>query len=71
MYKNKLNGMAYVGQTVCSFKHRLYGHLGGMGCPYIDRALHKYGKENFEFIIIEDNIPNELLNEKETYYIKK
>ena len=71
MYKNKLNGMAYVGQTVCSFKNRLYGHLGGMGCPYIDRALHKYGKENFEFIIIEDNIPNELLNEKEIYYIKK
>ena len=73
MYKNKLNGMAYVGQTICSFEHRLSAHLAStdMACSYIDRALHKYGKENFEFIVLENNIPNDLLDEKEIYYIKK
>ena len=73
MYRNKINDMKYVGQTICSFDQRLSTHLTNtiMACSYIDRALHKYGKDNFEFIILEDNIPNELMDEKEIYYIKK
>ena len=73
MYRNKLNNMKYIGQTVNSLEHRLSAHLSNTvySCSYIDRALQKYGKDNFEFSILEDNIPNDLLNDKEIYYIKK
>ena len=70
MYKNKINGKIYIGQTTCSLKKRLYDHLHQDG--YIDRALRKYGIENFEITVLEDNINDtNMLNEREIYYIEK
>lgn len=69
MYRNKLNDKKYIGQTSRSLNARHWQHLHSD--YYIDRALKKYGVENFELIILEDNIPNEQLNEKEMYYIEK
>lgn len=70
MYINKINGKKYIGQTTCSLKKRHNEHLHRDN-SYIDKALRKYGENNFNLIILEDNINDKnTLNEKEIYYIK-
>lgn len=54
-------------------KQRMYKHYSQAnkeGISGIDGAIRKYGKENFLVYIIEE-CPDELLNEKECYYIEK
>lgn len=71
MYTNKINGKKYIGQTIGSLKKRHSQHIC-QNETYFDRALNKYGAENFELEIIEDNIFDENeLNDKEIYYINK
>ena len=71
MYTNKINGMKYIGQTICRLKKRHNEHLKRDN-SYIDRALRKYGEENFLLEIIEDGINDaDKLNELEMYYIEK
>lgn len=71
MYTNKINGMKYIGQTICKLKKRHWEHLNRDN-SYIDRALRKYGEENFDLSILEDNINDiEKLNELEIFYINK
>lgn len=71
--KNKINGKIYVGQSNdidrrfiehCSPTRYLTSHIP------VEWAIHKYGKNNFEFKILEECHVNEL-NEKETFWIKK
>ena len=71
MYVNKLNGKKYVGQTMRDIKIRHRQHLD-QNDSYFDKELKKYGEQNFELIILEDNIfdENELFD-KEMFYIKK
>lgn len=67
---NKINGKCYIGQSV-DIKRRFYDH----SCKshehnrHLYNAMGKYGKENFEFEILEE-CPIELLNEREIYYIE-
>lgn len=71
MYTNKINGMKYIGQTICRLKKRHNEHLK-RDDSYIDRALRKYGKENFTLEIIEDKIyDRKRLDELEIFYINK
>ena len=71
MYTNKINGKQYIGQTTRSLKKRHWQHMSQDEC-YFDRALKKYGANNFELTILEDNIFDEqILNELEIYYIDK
>lgn len=67
---NKINGKSYVGKTY-NFKKRKNEHFYDIdnNTPF-HRALKKYGKENFEWEIIDraEN-ENEIL-EKEIYWIK-
>lgn len=73
-YENKINKKVYIGQTKCSLHKRHIKHLTQMRRNYDDyfhRALRKYGVENFELSIVEDNIPIDKLDEKEIYYIKE
>ena len=68
---NKINGKKYIGQTK-DFKHRKSQHCGESTDKfYIDRAINKYGKENFKFEIIHKNISIEKINQWETYYINE
>lgn len=66
---NKINGKAYVGQSV-NPKSRWRNHIVGNGkdgVSLIHRAIVKYGEDNFTFEILgwfED------YNEKEKYYIE-
>lgn len=70
--KNNINNKVYVGQTIQGYKNRFWGHKHES--KSIDRPLYrafrKYGIENFYVELLEDNIPYELLDEREIYWIK-
>lgn len=69
-YTNKINGMVYIGQTRQTLENRHKKHLSQLNDnTYFHRAIKKYGIENFDLALIEDNIPFDLLNDKEKYYI--
>ena len=72
MYINKLNGHKYIGQTK-DFNKRHRQHINESYNRYpIDRAFNKYGIENFEIIILKENLSTQcLLNFWECYYIEK
>lgn len=61
---NKINGNRYIGKKKGSFDENYYGS----GIILLN-ALRKYGKENFEVKILEYCDNQQLLNEKEIYYI--
>lgn len=69
---NKITGGIYIGKTN-NFKKRKREHLTDTRSDHIfQRALRKYGDENFSWEIIESNIPtNEKANERESYWIEK
>lgn len=73
MHKNKINNKCYIGQTV---KNPPEKRWQGKGSGYTNkntkffRAIWKYGWDNFEHIILEENIKNLTeANEKEKYWI--
>lgn len=66
--KNKTNNKKYVGQTVNTFSKRMKMHK--CGDQLIDRAIKKYGIENFDQYIFK-NIPENLLDYFETNLIKR
>lgn len=67
MHKNKVNGKIYIGQS-CNLKIRWHP-ISYKDCSYFYNAIQKYGWENFEHIILEDNLSIEEADEKEKYYI--
>lgn len=71
--KNLINNKVYIGQTKQSFQRRYWLHKwklenGSHDNKYLQNAWNKYGKENFEFSIIEITT-EDLLNEKEKFWI--
>ena len=72
--QNKINGKIYIGKTGMNFgdrwdSHRALLRAGKHFNQYLQRAWTKYGEENFEFIVIEDCVVEEL-DDKERYYIE-
>lgn len=72
MVKNKINNKSYIGQSVeIETRWRKHKSLFDFGSVNLLRlALIKYGIENFEFLILEECLIEEL-DQKEEYYIKK
>lgn len=72
-FKNNINGKCYIGQAI-NIRTRINQHLSALkknNLHYlIYRAFNKHGIENFSLYIIEENISRDLLNERETYWIK-
>lgn len=70
---NILNNKKYIGQTIKSFgyKKRFKAHLYNKrsSCFRLDAAIKHYGVENFKVELVEDDIPQDLIDEKERYYI--
>lgn len=71
-----VTGKHYVGQST-SYKRRIVDHFGESKrekstkyrCKFYS-AIRRYGWENFDWEILEDNIPEELLNIKECEWIQ-
>ena len=72
---NNQNDKVYIGKTIRSLKARWQEHKSDSKNSDKDyklyRAMNKYGIENFNIEIIEDNIPENELGIKEQEYIKK
>ena len=77
-YINRINGKKYVGQTI-NPEQRYNAHKSNYQNPnnteynsLIHRAFRKYGFDNFTYeILVKDIDDINVLNELETYYIKK
>lgn len=72
--RNKINNKIYIGKTGMNFGDRWDSHRSLLknnkhDNPHLQRAWNKYGKDNFEFIVIED-CSIDVLEEREKYYIK-
>ncbi len=70
---NKVNGKFYVGRSK-NIKRRFKRHIRDLDnnrhhSIYLQRAWIKYGKENFELIIIEEIENKEEMIQREQYYI--
>ena len=70
------NGKYYIGKTTRTENVRWKEHTRKAFNPnepdytsHLSAAIRKYGAENFSLQILEDNIPDNLLGEKEKYYI--
>ena len=73
LIRNKINGYVYIGQTTRNAILRFNEHVRNYAATTgIDCAISKYGQENFEFTVIEDNIDDpDVLNSRERFYIKQ
>ena len=70
---NLINNKKYIGQTINTISHRFNQHINDAmrkkGCPYLGKAIRKYGIDNFIVEAVEENIPYDLLNNREIYWI--
>lgn len=71
MHINKINNKKYIGITFRKPEQRWLNGLGYKRQPKFFNAILKYGWDNFEHIILEDNILTEAeALQKETFYIR-
>lgn len=59
MHKNKINNKVYIGQTRTSVNNRWQDGKGYKGCTLFERAINKYGWDNFDHIIVASNLTKE------------
>lgn len=72
LHRNKINNKVYIGQTIqTDLKDRWKNGAGYKTCTYFYNAIQKYGWENFEHLILEqnENWTQEELDNKEKEYI--
>lgn len=67
-WTNKINNKSYIGQT-CNEIGRKNDHLKPRVKSHFHSAILKYGENNFLYEVIERDIPEHLLNEREIYWI--
>ncbi len=68
---NKINGKIYIGQTCRDVNRRWANGLGYKGNNHFNNAIKKYGWDNFEHIVLFDDLSQEMANIIEEYLIKK
>ena len=71
-YSHPFNDHGYVGKTERTLEERdkkRFAPSAVKDSVSLKRAMVKYGKENFIREIVEDNVPPELLKEREKYWI--
>ncbi len=67
-YENKSNHRIYIGKTIQNFKRRRHDHLIQNGKDDFHQDLIKMGENGFEIEILEDNIKEDILSEREYYW---
>lgn len=73
--KNLINGKQYIGKTVYTMEIRMSKHISNLSTKKkshypLYSAIKKYGKDNFEWTVIDNAETEDELNEKEIYWIK-
>lgn len=71
MHKNQINGKVYIGQTSKSLNRRWGNGKCYATCPYFNHAIEKYGWDNFDHLLLNDNLSKDEADELEKYYIQK
>lgn len=72
LHRNIINNKVYIGQTCQKPKDRWKNGAGYATCKYFYSAIQKYGWDNFEHIILEQQeCTQDVANEIEKYYIEK
>lgn len=71
MYTNKINGKRYIGQTNDFIRRHMEHKKPSTDEQPIDRAFNKYGADNFEIIILAENLTQEQMNEYEIFFIQR
>lgn len=69
---NRVNGKHYVGVTCRDYLTRFKEHIlnASEGSKTIlHNAIRKYGLENFDIMLLETDVPDNLISEREKYYI--
>ncbi|ADX42555.1 putative SegB homing endonuclease [Tetrasphaera phage TJE1] len=67
--RNRLNGKMYIGKSV-NVDRRVVQHFKpSSGCVGLARAIKKHGKESFEWEVLQDGIPEHLVNDLESFFI--
>ena len=66
---NKINELVYIGQTKYNAIDRYKAHINTYKNTYFYNSIHKYGASNFILEVIEDNVDNDKLDEREIYWI--
>tara|TARA_Y100000385_G_scaffold234949_1_gene248536 strand:+ start:34 stop:696 length:663 start_codon:yes stop_codon:yes gene_type:complete len=62
---------SYIGKTVQSFSERMRQHKNkSSGCTALKNAINKYGWAEMKREIVEENIPEDQLDQREKYWIK-
>ena len=59
---NRVNGKRYVGITSRGYQERFKEHIHDAlngSKTILHNAIRKYGQDNFDIILLEDNIPDE------------
>jgi group I intron endonuclease len=73
-FENLVNGKKYIGQAVNLERrlreHEYYLEKGRDKCAALQRAVTKYGRENFTVYILE-YCEADILNEREIYYVSE
>lgn len=71
--QNKINNKVYIGQTTRTLNERKREHIskGNNGYFFIQKAIKKYGEDNFEWSVICNCNDRKELNKMEKYYIKE
>lgn len=68
---NLVNGKCYIGKTKFTSLIRWKAHINGRSpSSLIYKAIAKYGVEHFSFEVLESNVPEKVLNEREMFNIK-
>jgi group I intron endonuclease len=74
LVKNKINGKVYVGKTQLSPEARFRQHCRdafGKRAYYFQKAIKKYGADNFEITLLDVCDTSDKANKSEVYYIAK
>lgn len=69
--ENKINEKLYIGQTICPKNHKKQ-HFSTTfhGNPALNSAVLKYGRNSFDFSILEELKTLDQANEREVYWIQ-
>lgn len=70
IHLNKINNKSYIGITCQNPLIRWQGGRHYKTCPHFNRAIQKYGWNNFEHFIFQDNLTQQKANDIERLLIK-